>query len=412
MIRSSSIPELSIRKPSALIGRAAVIGRAALVGLVALAALVAAGRAARGQELSELALPPGGNGASQRAEVSQWIGPVKVTIAYHSPNVHGRGTDRTDHIWGELIPYGLFDEGFGPSREAPWRAGANESTTITLSDDVKVEGKDLKAGTYALFLELDRDGPWTWIFSSHRGWGSYQYDPKNDVLRIGVRPQDSPYTEFLTYGFDERRADSSVAFLQWEKKRVPLKIEVPNVNELYVARMREDLEAWPGFNYQNWQTAAQFCADHRINLEEALVWADRAVREPFRGAAIGVEDFSTLQTKAAVLEALGRDGEADALMEKALRFPGTSAFLIYQYGSRRLAAKKNARAMEVFRLNEQRHPEEKFWTTLGLARGYTALGDKKNAIRNWEAALANVPPSQKGSVPRMKSALEKLKSGA
>src|SRR5256714_2683822 len=88
---------------------------------------------------SELAMPPNGN--NQRAEVSQWIGLVKVTIAYHSPNVHGGGgRDRTGHIWGEFIPYGFFDEGFGPSRSTPWRAGANESTTITFSHDVKVEG--------------------------------------------------------------------------------------------------------------------------------------------------------------------------------------------------------------------------------------------------------------------------------
>lgn len=380
-----------------------------------LAAALIAGAAARpasGQQISELSLPPGGNGASPRARVSQWIGPVEVTIDYHGPAVHFRGADRTGHIWGELVSYGLFDEGFGPSTATPWRAGANESTTITVTHAVKVEGKDLPAGRYALFLELDEKGPWTWIFSSHPGWGSYQYDPKDDVLRVPVEPREAPFTEYLTYGFDDRRADSATAYLQWEKKRVPLKIEVPNADEIYVAEMRRELEEWPGFNYQNWQTAAQFCADRKIDLEEALVWADRAIREPFRGAAIGVENFSTLQTKAAVLEAMGRENEADAVMEKALRFPGTSSFEIYQYGSRRLAAKKNQAALDVFKLNRARHPEEKFWTFLGLARGYTALGDRKNAIAHWETALAHVPPAQKGSVPRMKSILESLKKGA
>ena len=93
---------------------------------------------------SEIAMPP--NGDNQRAEVSQWIGLVKVTIDYHSPNIHGgSGADRTGHIWGELVGYGFFDEGFGPSHANPWRVGANESTTISFSHDVKVEGKDLKA---------------------------------------------------------------------------------------------------------------------------------------------------------------------------------------------------------------------------------------------------------------------------
>jgi tetratricopeptide (TPR) repeat protein len=367
--------------------------------------------AAFGQELSELSLPPGGNGRSQRAEVSQWIGLVKITIAYHSPSVHGRGgADRNGHIWGELIPYGFFDEGFGPSKATPWRAGANESTTITFSHDVKVEGKDIKAGTYALFLELEKSGPWSWIFSTQAtGWGSYQYDPKNDALRVPVTPQSASYTEFLTYGFDDRRPASALAFLQWESKRVPFKIEVPNVNELYVAQMRKELLGWPGFNFQNWQTAAQFCADNKINLEEALVWADKAINEPFRGAAVGREDFSTLETKAAVLRAMGRDKEAEAVMERAFRLPGTPVLVIHIYASRLLAAGEKEKALEVFKFNQQQHPDEKFWTYLGLARAYTALGDKQNAIANWELALPNVPDSQKPNLPAFEKALKALK---
>ena len=170
---------------------------------------------------------------------------------------------------------------------------------------MKIEGKDLRAGSYALFLKLEKEGSWTWIFSNHAsGWGSFQYDPKEDALRVDVNPQEAPYTEFLTYGFEERRPESAIAFLQWEKKRVSFKIEVPNVTQLYVDQIRKDLQGWPGFNYQNWQNAAQFCADNKINLEEALVWADKAINEPFRNAGSGVADFSTLSTKASVLSAL------------------------------------------------------------------------------------------------------------
>jgi hypothetical protein len=259
------------------------------------------------QQLSELSLPPGGNGASQRAEVSQWVGLVKITIAYHSPSVRRNATDRTGHIWGELVPYGLFDEGLGPSRATPWRAGADETTTISVSHDVKIGDRDLKAGTYGLFLEAQATGSWSWIFSRDAvGWGSYQYDPTHDVLRVAPEPIAAAHTPFLTYGFDERQSDSTVAFLQWEDRRIAFTIAVPNSDELYVAQMRQELLGWPGFNYQNWQTAAQFCADHKINLEEALIWAGRAIDEPFRAAALGRVDFSTLQTKAAVLQALGR----------------------------------------------------------------------------------------------------------
>ena len=151
--------------------------------------------AVSGQETSEMSTPP--NGDNEQAEVSQWIGPVKISIHYHSPKVHHpANNDRTGHIWGELVQYGFVDEGFGPTKGAPWRAGANESTSITFSNDVRVEGKELKAGTYALFLDVEKTGPWKWIFSNHLGWGSFQYDPKDDVLRVPVTPQDAPFTEF------------------------------------------------------------------------------------------------------------------------------------------------------------------------------------------------------------------------
>jgi hypothetical protein len=104
----------------------------------------------RGQELSGLPQPPNGN--NQKAEISQWIGPVQISIAYHSPRVHFQGKERTGHIWGELVQYGFFDDGYGPSKAQPWRVGANETTSITFSHDVKVEGKEIKAGTYGLFL--------------------------------------------------------------------------------------------------------------------------------------------------------------------------------------------------------------------------------------------------------------------
>jgi tetratricopeptide (TPR) repeat protein len=363
------------------------------------------------QETAQLTTPP--NGDNEHAEVSQWIGPVKVSIDYHSPRVHNPAeNDRTGHIWGELVHYGIVDEGFGPTKGAPWRAGANESTSITFSNDVKVEGKDLKAGTYALFLDVEKEGSWNWILSKHLGWGSFQYDPKDDALRVAVTPVDAPFTEFMTYGFDERHPDSAVAYLQWEKKRVPLKIEVPNVNALYVAKMRQDLESWAGFNYQDWQTAAQFCADNKINLEEALEWADKAINGPFRGATIAHEDFSTLSTKAAVLGAMGREADADAVIQKALHLPTADSYSIYAYGMGLLRKDKKDNAMKIFSFNHQQHPQDKFWTSLGLARGYTALGDKKNAIANWEIVVQNVPANLSGRIPMYEAALKKVKEGS
>ena len=354
-----------------------------------------------------LSQPPSGD--NQKSKTIQWIGPVQVSIAYSSPDVHGpNGEDRKGHIWGELVHYGYIDQGFGTSKAAPWRAGANENTVISFSHDVKVEGKDLKAGSYGLFLALEKDGPWTWIFSKNTSsWGSYFYDQNEDALRVTVTPQDAAYTENLSYGFEDRKSNSVLSYLQWENKRIPLKIEVPNINDLYVSKMRDELRSSPGFDYRNWTAAAQFCDQNKINLEEALAWADHSM-SPSIG---GEEEFSTLSTKANVLTALGRGTESEAVMDKAIKIPDTPVGAIHQYGRSLLTAGKKEKAMEIFQFNAKLHPEDKFTPNVGLARGYTALSDKKNAIKHWELAIKNIPESQKGSLSFYEGELKKVKEG-
>jgi tetratricopeptide (TPR) repeat protein len=354
-----------------------------------------------------LTQPPSGD--NQKSKVIQWIGPVQISIEYSSPDVHGpNGEDRKGHIWGELVHYGYIDQGFGTAKAAPWRAGANENTVITFSHDVKIEGRDLKAGSYGLFLGLEKDGPSTWIFSmNNSSWGSYFYNQKEDALRVSATLQDASYTENLTYGFEDRRPNSTVAYLQWESKRIPFKIEVPAINELYVSKMRDELRSSPGFDYRNWAAAAQFCTANKINLEEALRWADAAM-DPNIG---GVEDFNTLSTKAGVLIALGRDADAEPVMDKAIKIPNTPVGAIHQYGRTLLNAGKKEKAMEVFQFNAKQHPEDKFTPNVGLARGYTGIGDKKNAIKHWELAIKNLPESRKGELTFYEGELKKLKEG-
>jgi tetratricopeptide (TPR) repeat protein len=350
--------------------------------------------------------PPSGD--NQKARVTQWIGPVEVTINYSSPDVHDpSGKDRTGHIWGELAHYGFIDQQYGTSKAAPWRAGANENTTISFSHDVSVGGKSVKAGTYGLFLDLEKSGPWYWILSSNaNAWGSYYYDPKNDVVRVMATPTDSEYTEWLTFGFDDRKPNSAFAYIQWEKKRVGFKIEVPTINDIYVTEMRNQLVGTMiGNTSDPWRQAAQFCADNKFNLDEASQWADMAISGPY----VGQENFQTLSTKASVWEAMGRTDEATTVLDKAIKSPTASLQDIHQYGRTLLMAGKNQKAMEVFKYNYAKHPEDKFTTNVGMARGYTALGDKKNAIKHWEVALQNVPEQQKANIELFKAEVEKLK---
>ncbi len=352
-----------------------------------------------------LTTPP--SGENQKSSITQYIGLVKVNINYSSPNVHAPdGTDRTGHIWGELVPYGLSNLGFGTATAAPWRAGANENTVVSFSKDVKINGKNLKAGTYGLHLIVEKDKPWTWIFSNNSSsWGSYFYDQKEDALRIEATPEDASFLEYLTYGFDDREQTSASAFLQWENKKVGFKIEIPNMNELYLVSMRNELRGEAGFDYQNWITAANFCVQYNINLDEALTWADAAISATF----VGEENFNSLQTKANVLYALKRNTEGDATMDIAIKHPTANVAAIHQYARSLLSKGDTKKALEVFKYNQKQHPEDKFTTNVGLARGYTAAGDKKNAIKHWELAIKNLPENQKGNLAYYEGELQKLK---
>lgn len=355
---------------------------------------------------AQITTPP--SGENQKASVTQMIGLVSATINYSSPDVHGpNGEDRKGHIWGELVHYGFVDQGFGPAKAAPWRAGANENTTITFSHDVVIEGKPLKAGSYGLFLALAKDGPSQWIFSKNASsWGSYFYNEAEDALRVPTTLEDAPYTEYLTYNFEDRKVSSTRAFLAWENKRAGFKVEVPNVMDLYVDKIRNQLNGTEtGFEYANLAAAARFCAQNKVALEQGLQWADLAISMPF----VGQKNFETLSSKALVLNAMNKTADADVVMSEAIKMPGVSVQQVHEYGRALLAANRTDKALEVFQLNQKMHPEDKFTTYVGLARAYTAKDDKKNAIKNWETAIKNIPDSQKANLAYYEGELKKLK---
>src|SRR3977135_1231092 len=112
---------------------------------------------------------------SPAASVSQTIGISPVNINYSRPSVKGR------EVWGKLVPFGWNVQAFGAGNSAPWRAGAHENTTISVSHDAKVEGKDVPAGEYGLFFIINEDNTGEVILSKdYRSWGSFFYDAKND----------------------------------------------------------------------------------------------------------------------------------------------------------------------------------------------------------------------------------------
>lgn len=155
------------------------------------------------------------------ASVSQTLGAdTNITISYSRPGVKGR------KIWGELVPYGMAPGNEGSQgKPFPWRAGANEKTTIEVSKDVSVEGKPLPAGKYAIHM-LPGQNEWTIMFSKNTTGNANVYNEQEDALRVTVNPVKAPHQEWLQYGFEDLAGTSATAYLHWETLKVPFKISV------------------------------------------------------------------------------------------------------------------------------------------------------------------------------------------
>ncbi|TFG39153.1 MAG: DUF2911 domain-containing protein [Candidatus Aminicenantes bacterium] len=159
---------------------------------------------------------------SLHASVSQTIGvDTVITFDFSRPGVK----ERT--IWGDLVPYGLAPGNkYSEEKPFPWRAGANEKTTIEVSNDVLVDGKPLAAGKYSIHM-IPSEKDWIVIFNTNNeGWGSYDYDESLDALRLTVTPVEAPFEEWMRFGFDDLAGTSAVASLLWEKLKVPFTISV------------------------------------------------------------------------------------------------------------------------------------------------------------------------------------------
>lgn len=336
-------------------------------------------------------------GGNRKAMVGERIGLTEVTIHYDRPGVKGRegkiyGTPVVHVGYTDYTPYGT-------ARQAPWRAGANENTTIEFSTDVKVEGKPLTAGKYGFFIMY---GPYesTVIFSrDNTGWGSYFYDQKNDALRVTVQNKKTEQSvEWLKYEFTDQTENSAVIALQWEKVTIPFKVEVDLI-ETQIASFKNEMKGSNGFEPTAYTQAANFCLKYKTHVEDGDQWATKALE--------GKKDFGTLSTKAQFCQYKGETQRADSLMKEAMKI-GTMLDL-HQYGKTLITKNKKMEALDVFTLNAKNHPKD-FTTFVGLARGYSATGDFKKALTNAKAALPLAPNDlNKQSVELMIKKLEEQK---
>lgn len=144
--------------------------------------------------------------SSPLVKVEGQINGKEVSIQFGAPSVKNR------ELWGDLVPYNVV-----------WRTGANEATYIDVSEEIMVEGKALSPGKYSIFTIPKENQPWTVIFNSD--WdlehGHFQYNEKNDVLRVNVQPvMGDDFEEVLSFAIGDPGL-----ILKWEKMTLPISIQ-------------------------------------------------------------------------------------------------------------------------------------------------------------------------------------------
>jgi len=266
--------------------------------------------------------------ASPSATVSQTIGITDIAITYHRPSVRGRT------LWGDIPSEkvaalikansvapaaegeGTVDGAAGGGKDFPmvpnghvWRAGANEATKFTVSDDVLVNGQKLAAGAYSIHMIPGKDD-FTVIFSKNADqWGSFRYDAKQDALRVKTKPvwqKDSQ--EQLSYDIPMMTPNSAQVVLRWEKIAVPFTVEVPNQDALVRSKIDATVAANPNDPAIPLAVANAYFNDDKF--EEAMTWVEKSIKVK--------ETFANLRTKANLLLNMGKKQEAFAVAEQAV----------------------------------------------------------------------------------------------
>ncbi|WP_343488414.1 DUF2911 domain-containing protein [Allomuricauda sp. d1] len=238
--------------------------------------------------------------ASPFSKIEQEIGLSKITAEYSRPAVRGR------HVFGPqkdgqqgLVPYGRI-----------WRVGANESTKITVDTDMQVMENDLPKGTYALYA-FPEEGKWQIAFHtniSHWGDGRKKYDADEDLFRITVKPQTTPYhQENFLMAFDSITHHSANLNLIWASTKVtiPFLVDTDAQMEIEIAKQINNNPT-----AQTYYEAARYLQEQGKDFERALKYSNKAIE-------IGGDTYYFHRVKSLVQAELGDHRAAIASAEKS-----------------------------------------------------------------------------------------------
>ncbi len=189
--------------------------------------------------------------------VKQAFALSEITIDYSRPSVKGR------IIFGDVVSFGKV-----------WRTGANGSTKITFGEDVKVEGNDVKAGTYAIYSVPDKD-IWEIMFYKDLTMGGdvSSYKKEDEALRFKVKSSAlAANVETFTINVADVTSSKANIEIQWEKTRVAFSV-VADID----TKIMKNIENSVIKDTKPYFSAASYYYENDKDMKLALEWADKAV---------------------------------------------------------------------------------------------------------------------------------------
>ena len=196
--------------------------------------------------------------SSPLAKIDQVVGLTNVQIEYSRPSAKGRT------VYGDLVPFGKL-----------WRTGANANTTVSFSEDVKVAGKNLKKGKYALYSTPKADS-WDIIFyNDTNNWGLPEnWNVANIALKVTVKPETlNKSVESLSIFLNDLTNDSGVIELSWERTIVSIPFTVPTQE----AALKSIEKTLAGPAAADYFSSAQYFYQTNGDMTKALSWVNTAI---------------------------------------------------------------------------------------------------------------------------------------
>lgn len=229
---------------------------------------------------------------SPACKIEQKVGLTDVTLEYSRPGVKGRT------IFGDLVPYNKM-----------WRTGANKNSMITFSDDVKVAGNDIAAGSYAIFATPSKDNWQIDLYSDTENWGTpREWDATKVAASFAARTmKNAKSQETFSITVENVKDASADIVISWADTRVAIPIMVPT-DEMVMATIERTMD---GPSAGDYYTAGRYLKDSGKDYDRALEYINMALEK-------GGDKFWIVRQKALTLAKMGNTKEAIKAAEKSM----------------------------------------------------------------------------------------------